>query len=256
MLVLHDHYGHWLRQKMKGPSSWQGKFVMNVDKRKKKEKKDRSWLQTVLDQEIRKVFTSRHNHTFHVTSRTTLPDSPPHTQLISHICFLGKLLTTRSICCRSQIPWSNFDFCQVIIQTNIRSKKLVNVKPALLTCPRWSVYLTNLSSSFTWRSTIPVMHRTTVIFWYCDINSHHMRILRSFCMQLPHVCLIWLKYSEWLNLNQSPAGQLTLRLGLWYLDNLKGYILMQPEAIFRPDLYPWLFYCDFQNTACTKRGWR
>ena len=191
MLVLHDHYGHWLRQKMKGPSSWQGKFVMNVDKREKKEKKDRSWLQTVLDQEIRKVFTSRHNHTFHVTSRTTLPDSPPHTQLISHICFLGKLLTTRSICCRSQIPWSNFDFCQVIIQTNIRSKKLVNVKPALLTCPRWSVYLTNLSSSFTWRSTIPVMHRTTVIFWYCGINSHHMRILRPFCMQLPHVCLVF-----------------------------------------------------------------
>ena len=83
------------------------------------------------------------------------------------------------------------------------------MKPALLTCPRWSVYLTNPSSSFTWRSTIPVMHRTTVIFWYCGISSHHMRILRPFCMQLPHVCLIWLKYSEWLNLNQSPACQLT-----------------------------------------------
>jgi len=112
----------------------------------------------------------------------------------------------------------------------------------------------NLSSNFTWRSTIPVMHRTTVMSWHYGISSHYMRILSPFCMQLPHVCLIWLKYSEWLNLNQSPAGQLMLRLGLWYLDNSKGCILMQPE-VFRPYLYPWLLYCDFQNTACTRKGW-
>jgi len=47
---------------------------MNVDKRKK-EKKDRSWLQTVLAQEIRKVFKSRHNHTFmsHLVQRCQIP---------------------------------------------------------------------------------------------------------------------------------------------------------------------------------------